>query len=68
MAKLAADRHGLDFAKITKTDDPMMLPGALKYGGLDAFVKLCGDKGVTIVNADGKQPAKAEDLVAAVIR
>lgn len=68
VAKLAADRNGFDFAKITKTDDPMMLPGALKYGGLDAFVKLCGDKGVTIVNADGKQPAKAEDLVAAVLR
>lgn len=68
VAKLAADRNGFDFAKITKTDDPMMLPGALKYGGLDAFVKLCGTTGVTIVNADGKQPAKAEDLAAAVLR
>jgi hypothetical protein len=66
--KLAADRNGFDFAKITKPDDPMMLPGALKYGGLDAFVKLCGDKGVMVVNADGKKPAKAEDLVAAVLR
>jgi dienelactone hydrolase len=68
VAKLAADRNGFDFAKITKSDDPMMLPGALKYGGLDAFVKLCGQKGVTIVNADGKQPAKAEELVAAVLK
>lgn len=68
VSKLAADRNGLDFAKITKPDDPMMLPGALKYGGLDAFVKLCGTTGVTIVNADGKQPAKAETLVAAVLK
>ncbi len=68
VSKLAADRNGFDFAKITKTDDPMMLPGALKYGGLDAFVKLCGDKGVTVVNADGKQPVKAEDLVAALLK
>ncbi|MCU0705689.1 MAG: acetylxylan esterase [Fimbriiglobus sp.] len=67
VAKLVADRNGLDFAKITKTDDPMMLPGALKYGGLDAFVKLCGTSGVTIVNADGKQPAKPEDLVAKLL-
>ncbi len=68
VSKLVADRNGFDFAKITKPDDPMMLPGALKYGGLDAFVKLCGDKGVTVVNADGKQPAKAESLVAAVLK
>lgn len=68
VSKLVADRNGLDFAKITKTDDPMMLPGALKYGGLDAFVKVCGEKGVTVVNADGKQPAKAEELVAAVMK
>lgn len=68
VAKLVADRNGFDFAKITKPEDPMMLPGALKYGGLDAFVKLCGTTGVTIVNADGKQPAKVEDLVAAVLK
>lgn len=68
VAKLAADRNGFDFAKLTKPEDPMMLPGSLKYGGLDAFVKLCGTTGVTIVNADGKQPAKPEDLVAAVVR
>ena len=68
VSKLAADRHGFDFAKITKTDDPMMLPGALKYGGLEAFAKLCGDKGVTLFNADGKEPAKVEKLVEAVLK
>lgn len=68
VTKLAADRNGFDFAKITKPEDPMILPGALKYGGLNAFVKLCGTTGVTIVNADGKQPAKPEDLVAAVMK
>jgi hypothetical protein len=68
VGKLVADRHGLDFAKITKTDDPFMLPGALKYGGLEAFIKLCGDKGVTLFNADGKDAPKAEKLVEAVLK
>jgi hypothetical protein len=39
--KLAADLHGLDFAKITDPADPLMLPGALKYGGLTAFLDRC---------------------------
>jgi len=26
---------------VTTTADPMMLPGALKYGGLPAFAALC---------------------------
>ena len=68
VAKLAADRNGLDFGKITKTDDPMMLPGAVKYGGLEAFIRLCGDKGVTLFNADGKSPPKPDELLAAVLK
>jgi hypothetical protein len=68
VAKLVADRNGFDFAKITKADDPMMLPGAVKYGGLEAFVKLCGEKGVTLFNADGKQTPKPDSLVAAILK
>ena len=58
--KLAVDRHGFDFAKIAKVDDPMMLPGAVKYGGLDAFVWLCGEKESLVANADGKAPLTAD--------
>ena len=44
------------------------IDGLWKYSGLDAFVKLCGTTGVTIVNADGKQPAKPDALVSAILK
>ncbi len=40
VSKVAADVNGFRFDTVQKTDDPMMLPGALKYGGLSAFVGL----------------------------
>jgi len=40
VARTAADVHGFRFEKVTTTDDPMMLPGALKYGGLPALAAL----------------------------
>ena len=39
--KLATDLNGFRFDKITDANDPMMLPGAVKYGGLPAFLALC---------------------------
>lgn len=49
--RVAADLEGFDFDKVTEAGDPMLLPGALKYGGIYAFVPLC-DKGETfLVNA-----------------
>jgi hypothetical protein len=59
--KLAADLHGLDFAKITDPADPMMLPGALKYGGLTAFLNLCPEADRMSFDGSGKEqtdPAK----------
>ncbi len=41
VAKTAADLHGFRFEDVSKIDDPMMLPGAVKYGGLAAALALC---------------------------
>jgi len=63
VGKLVADRNGLDFGSIVRANDVRMLPGALKYGGLDAFAELC-DKAVSlIVNADGKKELDAAEAI-----
>ena len=40
VVRTAADLDGFQFDGVPN-DDPMMLPGALKYGGLGAFAALC---------------------------
>jgi dienelactone hydrolase len=40
VARTAADFDGFRFEKVTTSKDEMMLPGALKYGGLPAFASL----------------------------
>jgi hypothetical protein len=40
VARTAADVNGFRFESVRSVDDPMMLPGALKYGGLPAFTAL----------------------------
>ena len=63
IAKTAADLHRFRFEEITATDDPMLLPGAVKYGGLPAFLALCAPGEVLAHNPapadDGKLPAAA---------
>ena len=39
--RTAADLNGFRFENVKANDDSMMLPGALKYGGLPAFAALC---------------------------
>jgi dienelactone hydrolase len=41
VARTAADLDGFRFDDVKANDDPMMLPGAVKYGGLPAFAALC---------------------------
>jgi dienelactone hydrolase len=41
VAKTAADLNKFTFSKITSTSDEMMLPGAVKYGGILSFEALC---------------------------
>ncbi len=40
VARTAADFNGFRYEKVRTTSDEMMLPGALKYGGLSAFAAL----------------------------
>ncbi len=57
--KLVADGNNFKFADLKKPTDPMMLPGALKYGDVPAFLAL-GAPGKTHVynfNFGEKQPA-----------
>src|SRR5262249_37987015 len=41
VARAGADYNQFSFAAVKDVGDEMMLPGALKYGGLPAFVGLC---------------------------
>src|SRR5207237_1639829 len=41
VARTAADVARFRFDTITSTENEMMLPGAVKYGGLGAFAGLC---------------------------
>jgi dienelactone hydrolase len=41
VSRTAADLNQFRFEQVTSTGDEMMLPGALKYGGMPAFAALC---------------------------
>jgi hypothetical protein len=41
VGKTAVDLQQFRFEGIKETSDPMLLPGALKYGGMAAFLALC---------------------------
>jgi len=42
--RAAIDVDHFDFDQVTDPADPMMLPGALKYGGVSGFATLCKSK------------------------
>jgi dienelactone hydrolase len=56
--RLVADAHHFRFDTIEKTDDAMMLPGAVKYGGLPAFTAMCAPGEVFIHNHAGTSSGK----------
>ncbi|MFO0852509.1 MAG: acetylxylan esterase [Gemmataceae bacterium] len=58
VTKLAADAHQFRFESVTKLDDPMMLPGAVKYGGLPAFLALCAPSPALVHNHKGTASGK----------
>jgi dienelactone hydrolase len=41
VARTAVDANQFDFDQVKTTSDEMMLPGALKYGGMASFAALC---------------------------
>lgn len=59
IGKMIADGNHFQFADLKKPTDPMMLPGALKYGDLPAFAALGAPGKTAIFNADfaEKNPA-----------
>lgn len=62
--RAAVDLNGFDFNQVQNSSDEMMLPGALKYGGLSGFAALCAADRTALWN-----PAKAsENLPANMLR
>ncbi len=53
VARTAADLNNFRFEKVTNVDDPMMLPGGIKYGGLLAFAGLVAPHELYLHNAAG---------------
>jgi hypothetical protein len=53
VVRTAADLDGFRFEKVRKTADEMMLPGALKYGGLPAFAALAAPSELHLHNHHG---------------
>ena len=41
VVRTVVDANQFDFDQVKTTSDEMMLPGALKYGGLSSFAALC---------------------------
>lgn len=48
------DTAGFAFAKLTRHDDPMFVPGAVKYLGIDGLAALCAPHKLTIARRAGK--------------
>ena len=48
--RTAVDANHFDFARVSSTDDEMMLPGALKYGGLTTAAALAAPSYLMIYN------------------
>jgi hypothetical protein len=53
VARTAADWDGFRFDKVRSEDDEMMLPGALKYGGLPALAALAAPGELYVHNHSG---------------
>jgi pimeloyl-ACP methyl ester carboxylesterase len=58
VARTAADMNQFRFENVKDTADPMMLPGAVKYGGLPAFLALCAPGEVLAHNHAGTSSGK----------
>ena len=57
-----ADIGGFAFSKITRREDPMLLPGALKYGGLGALAALAAPARLVVGGTKGVPPAELMPL------
>ncbi|MCI0376257.1 MAG: acetylxylan esterase [Gemmataceae bacterium] len=53
VTRTAADLHQFRFERVTDYNDEMMLPGALKYGGLLTLAGLCAPRELYLHNTEG---------------
>jgi dienelactone hydrolase len=53
VSRTAADLNQFRFENVHSNDDEMMLPGALKYGGLPAFAALCAPGDLLLRHSKG---------------
>jgi dienelactone hydrolase len=53
VARVAADMNRFRFEDIKDANDPMMLPGSVKYGGMPAFLALCAPGAALVHNHSG---------------
>ncbi len=62
VTQTAADLNGFSFNSVKTYEDPMLLPGALKYGDLIGLASLCAPDSVLLGGVDpavhGEKPAK----------
>jgi hypothetical protein len=58
VARTAADMNGFRFEQVKNMDDAMMLPGALKYGGLLTLAGLTAPHELYLHNMDGTGSAR----------
>jgi hypothetical protein len=49
--RAAIDLDGFDFNRVSRTDDEMLLPGALKYGGIMGIAAACTKGSTTLFNS-----------------
>ena len=56
VSRSAIDLGGFDFDRVSDGYDPMLLPGALKYGGIRGFAPLCANHRMLLAGS----PALAE--------
>jgi hypothetical protein len=57
-----ADVGGFSFSKITRRDDPMLLPGALKYGGLGGLAALAAPSALVLGGTEGVPKSELSPL------
>ncbi|MFP6767964.1 MAG: acetylxylan esterase, partial [Planctomycetaceae bacterium] len=57
-----ADIGGFGFSRITKRSDPMLLPGALKYGGLGGLTALAAPSRLLVAGTRGTPKTELDPL------
>jgi hypothetical protein len=58
VTRTAVDLNQFRFENVAQTTDEMMLPGAVKYGGLPAFASLCAPRELLLHNHKGTSTGK----------